>query len=123
MANDNKISWRSRGVQMARERGWSGRFFTLNCWQMLGLVVYALLFPLSQKLGGRFADIGLFVTFPFIPVGYVIGGLFAQLLATSKAFLPGMVAGIFFQAWLLLIHVLGGKRCEKAEDPPLIDRR
>lgn len=86
---------------MARERGWCGRFFTLNRWQMLGLVVYALLFPFVQKLGG----------------------LFAQLLATSKAFLPGMVAGIFFQAWLLLIYVLGGQRCEKAEDPPLIDRR
>ena len=108
---------------MAQERGWCGRFFTLNRWQMLGLVVYALLFPLSQKLGGRFADIGLFVTFPCVPVGYVIDGLFAQLLATSKAFLPGMVAGIFLQAWLLLIYVLGGQRCEKAEDPPLIDRR
>ena len=60
---------------MAQERGWCGRFLTLNRWQMLGLVVYALLFPLSQKLGGRFADIGLFVTFPFVPVGYVIGDI------------------------------------------------
>lgn len=91
----------------------SGRLFSLNLWHVFGLILYAMIFPLSQAVGGAFAEFGLFLVLPFLPLGYVIGAWIALLFGAPGFFPLGMTIGLFFQAWLFLVLVLGGERRRK----------
>ena len=85
------------------------RLFTLTKLQFFGVVLYAAAFPLSGLINGKIQTILMFATAPFLPIGYVTGGLAWQLLGTQKAYPYGLFAGIFLQAWLLLVLWVGKK--------------
>ncbi|MEH8118110.1 MULTISPECIES: hypothetical protein [Aeromonas] len=52
----------------------------------------------------------LFATAPFLPIGYVMGGIAWQFFSTPSAYPFGLFAGIFLQTWLLLVLWVGRKR-------------
>ena len=85
------------------------RLFTLTKLQFFGVVLYAAAFPLSGLINEKIQVTFLFATAPFLPIGYVTGGLAWQLLGTQKAYPYGLFAGIFLQAWLLLVLWVGKK--------------
>lgn len=92
------------------------QLFSLNKWQVLGLALYTAAFPLSNLVGGAVASFFLIVTAPFLPIGYVIGGFAWQLFGTPKAYPFGLVVGVFLQAWVLLILIVGRKQRAKSQE-------
>ena len=85
------------------------QLFTLTKLQLLAVTLYAAAFPLSNLIGGTVQMLCLFATAPFLPIGYVMGGIAWQLFSTPSAYPFGLFVGIFLQVWLLLVHWIGKK--------------
>ena len=77
--------------------------FTLSKKQMLGLLAYTAVFPVTSLVGGQVAVFGIVVTFPFMPIAWVGGACVASALGSERFYLFGATATVFLQAWLLVL--------------------
>jgi hypothetical protein len=88
------------------------QLFTLTKIQFFVVALYAAAFPLAGLIGGKVQMAFLFATAPFLPIGYLTGGLAWQLFSTPKAYPFGLFAGILLQAWLLLALWISNKNSQ-----------
>ena len=75
----------------------------LTKWQTVGIMIYAVAFPLSGLVGGGIQTFFLFATLPFLAIGYIFGGLTASIFDSTKAYPFGLAVAIFIQVWFLLV--------------------
>ena len=75
----------------------------LTKWQTAGVMIYAVAFPLSGLVGGGIQTFFLFATAPFLPIGYIVGGLTINIFGSTKAYPFGLAVAIFIQVWFLLV--------------------
>ena len=75
----------------------------ISKWQTIAAVIYAIAFPLSNLIGGGIQTFTLFVTAPFLFLGYFVGWLAVSIFGSPKAYTYGLVLATFIQVWLLLV--------------------
>lgn len=69
----------------------------LSVRMLLAAVMYSAIFPLSNLFGGGVAMAGIFITLPFLPLGWIGGLSLVWLLGTERAFLAGVAISVFCQ--------------------------
>jgi hypothetical protein len=79
-----------------------GSLWTLNRYQLLGVLLYSAMFAVLNHLGGVWTDISMLGWAPFLPLAYMTGSLGVAVQGSPWAFLVGAVLGIAVQAWVLV---------------------
>jgi hypothetical protein len=80
----------------------AGSLWTLNRYQLFGVLAYSATFPVLNSLGGVWGSVALFGWAPFLPVVYLTASVGASLAEAEWGAWVGTVAGIAVQAWVLL---------------------
>lgn len=86
------------------------RTWSLTKKQMVVIIGYALVFPLTNMVGGTIAQIGITLTIPFLPFAWMFGVYFSSLVGNESTYLLGAFIAIFFQVWLCAVIRAGFKR-------------
>ena len=78
--------------------------------QLVIALAYASIFPISNLLGGGIMMLGIVLSIPFLPIGWIVGMSFVKVFGSESAYLSGAFIAVAIQAFLL-IHWLavGGK--------------
>ncbi len=79
-------------------------------WQAMAAVAYAGAFPLSQIVGGAASTVCLFLTAPFLAVGYIVGLVSVAVLRIEAAYPFGLFCAVLVQVWCLLAYWNKGSR-------------
>jgi hypothetical protein len=77
--------------------GWSPRKR-----QVVLAFVYALIFPVTNLLGGTLEIIGLILTVPFMPIAWIGGLAMVDITGFEASYAVGMAITIFLQVWLVM---------------------
>ena len=87
--------------------------------QLLPILAYSLIFPISNWLGGISATIGLILSLPFVPGAWIAGLAVVSLTGNESTYLLGAFLGIFLQVWLVVTYrsLFRKKRVQVDRDP------
>jgi hypothetical protein len=77
--------------------------WTLSIKQILLVLGYSSIFPLTNLLGEKTLGVGILLTFPFLQLAWLGGMCFVWIIGTDKAYLLGASITILMQAWLVMI--------------------
>ena len=69
---------------------------------VLLIIIYSLIFPLSNLMGGVLSSIALWLTAPFMLLGWLGGMIFVWVAGTERAYLLGVFISIFAQVWVFI---------------------
>jgi hypothetical protein len=98
--------------------------WTLNRYQLLGVLAYSAMFPVLNSLGGVWGSVALFGWAPFLPVVYLTASVGASLAEAEWGTWVGTVAGIAVQAWVLLSVWTAWRRWRaRTWNPTVLSRR
>jgi hypothetical protein len=75
-------------------------------------LAYASIFPITNLLGGGIMMLGIILSIPFLPIGWIVGMAFVQAFGSESAYLPGAFIAIATQAFLLAHWLAAGRRNE-----------
>ncbi|XLX40349.1 hypothetical protein ACK25U_21890 [Ectopseudomonas mendocina] len=87
-------SWRSLTIQLAIS------------------LAYASIFPITNLLGGGIMMLGIILSLPFLPIGWIVGMAFVQASGSESAYLPGAFIAVAIQAFLLIHWLAAGRKNE-----------
>jgi hypothetical protein len=65
-------------------------------------LAYALIFPLTNLVGGGISLFGIVATLPFLPLAWVAGMAAVSLTQSEHAYLVGASLAVFLQVILIL---------------------
>jgi hypothetical protein len=91
--------------------------WTLNIKQILLLLCYSSIFPLTNLLGGKMMAAGIMLSLPFLWIAWIGGMFFVWAIGTEKVYLCGAFISILLQTWLVMIiwHNAQRKRMDQAK--------
>jgi asparagine N-glycosylation enzyme membrane subunit Stt3 len=102
---------------------WAEKFMALT-WsprkrQIILILAYALVFPVTSLLQGAIATIGLIVTLPFLPIAWIGGMAMVGITGFEASYLAGVFVAIFLQVWLVMAwrSSVRKKRISRDRDP------
>jgi hypothetical protein len=90
---------------------------------MIAIIIYSLIFPLTQLMGEPFVVVGLLLTSPFLPIAYICGMLVAGLFGSEAGYVVGSCMAVMVQVALALVvvvvvrHARAQKKCAVDMDP------
>ena len=76
-------------------------FPALTLAQFLLAVGYAAVFPLTNLVGGAMAMVGIAVTLPFLPIGWVVGMILVSITKSESTYLVGASIAVLSQVVVL----------------------
>lgn len=56
--------------------------------------------------------LGIILSIPFLPIGWIVGMAFAQTFGSESAYLPGAFIAVAIQAFLLIHWLAAGRKNE-----------
>ncbi|WP_321346889.1 hypothetical protein [Halopseudomonas oceani] len=80
--------------------------------QLAIALAYASIFPITNLLGGGIMMLGIILSIPFLPIGWITGMAFVQVFGCESAYLPGAFIAVAAQAFLLMHWLAAGRRDE-----------
>jgi hypothetical protein len=81
--------------------------------QLLLVFGYAVIFPLTNLIGGGAATLGILATLPFLPIGWVVGMAVVSATRSEPAYLVGASFGILAQV-LALVWLFNSSKSRNA---------
>jgi hypothetical protein len=79
------------------------RVWSLSKKQVMFIVGYSLVFPLTNTVGGVLAEIGIFLTIPFLPIAWMFGVYFVSLTGSESTYLIGAFLAVLLQVWVVFV--------------------
>lgn len=71
--------------------------------QWIGIIVYSLVFPLTQIIGGASLMLGVILTAPFLSIGYIFGmSLLSAFGGGDVVYVGGVTLSTLAQVFLIV---------------------
>jgi hypothetical protein len=86
---------------------------------VIAIVVYSLIFPLTQLMGESFVVVGFLVTLPFVPIAYICGMVTAVTFGSETGYIFGFSLAVLAQVVLVVVvrHARAQKKSATVVDP------